>query len=122
MSTPWRSEKIRRSLDEAQQFAQVVADQMPAGVEWHFGGSFARGAATVGDLDVIIVAEDATLEEGALFGSVELPSKGIEWQRRGPKIAQGDLTVDGLGTMHVDFWLVQPAQRGAFLLGRSRWA
>jgi DNA polymerase (family 10) len=114
-SEKWRSEKVRRSISEAKKFAQVIAEQMPAGVEWHFGGSYARGAATVGDLDVIVVSEDGTFEE-TLFGAIELPSEGITWQRRGPKIAQGDLEVEGLGAMHVDFWLVKPAQRGAFLL------
>lgn len=107
MAEKWRSEKIRQPWAVADKLADALRAEIPAGVEFHFGGSYRRKAETVGDLDVVIVTKDGT------FGDVILPLS-VDYQRRGDKVAQGDLTVDGV-TMHVDFWACSESERGAFL-------
>lgn len=107
-SESWRSEKVRRPLAEVQKFVDVLKAEIPDGVEWHLGGSISRGASTIGDLDIVFVTESGTLE------GIELP-KSFEPERKGDKISQGDIVVDG-DRMHLDIWSCTPKERGAFLM------
>lgn len=113
MAEKWRSEKIRRTPEQMQPFADLLASEMPADVEWHFGGSYRRRAATVGDLDIVVITETGRFGEDLFDGGVALPTS-VKFQRRGEKVAQGDLSI-GEETIHVDFWAATPAERGAFL-------
>lgn len=123
MSEAWRSEKVRQPYEVAKVFADYIAQRMPAGVEWHFGGSYRRHADQIGDIDFVVVTESGLLDDG-LFGGVQLPAE-IEWQRGGKAAAFGDLTLDFTDpfdtsktyqeTMHIDVWACTPKQRGAFL-------
>jgi len=107
-SDKWRSDKVRRPLAEVKKFVEVLTQEIPAGVEWHLGGSISRGAPTIGDLDVVFITESGTLE------GIDLP-KSFEPERKGDKISQGDLVVDG-DRMHLDIWACSPKERGAFLM------
>ena len=66
MPEGWRTEKRRLPREVAQRFADYFAELMDSDVEWHFGGSYRRGAAEVGDLDIVVVTESGSLE-GSLF-------------------------------------------------------
>lgn len=114
MSTPWRSEKIRRPRALVQPFVDKIASEMPDGVEFHFGGSWRRGAPIVGDLDILVVVEGGTFDASLFSPGVQLPPS-VTVQRSGPKVVNGDLTLDGQ-TIHVDFWACAPNERGAFLM------
>lgn len=119
MSKPWRQEKVRRPRAAVQPFVNLLYSEMPDGIEWYLGGSWRRGALMVGDLDVVIITESGTLPStsvSALLSGFELPPS-VTYQRRGLKIAQGDLTLPGTReSIHVDFWGCTPQERGAFLL------
>jgi hypothetical protein len=106
MSEKWRSEKIRQPREVAQKFVDAIAAGMPEGVEFHVGGSWRRGAAQIGDIDVVVVTESGHFND-------ELDHLDATWQRTG-EIVLGDLTVDGI-TMHVDFWCCSPKELGAFM-------
>jgi hypothetical protein len=45
--------------------------------------------------------------------NLELPPS-VDWQRRGPKVAQGDLWI-GDEAIHIDFWSCKPNERGSYL-------
>jgi len=77
-------------------------------VDWTVGGSWRRMAETIGDLDIMIVTPDGTLND------VELP-RSFHAQHQGPQVVQGDLVV-GEDSIHVDFWSCKPEARGAFLM------
>lgn len=112
-SQPWRTPKVRKTRIEAQEFINVLRRELTqVGLvedeTFFFGGSWRREAPSVGDIDVAIVTPDGT------FGDLALPG-GVDYQRRGPKIAQGGLDLDVFGAMHVDFWACSPQEIGAFL-------
>ncbi len=70
-------------------------------------------AKVIGDLDILVVTENGELN-GSLFESgVNLP-RSVDWQRSGPKVAQGDLWL-GDDAIHVDVWSCKPNERGAYL-------
>jgi len=128
-SEPWRTPKVRRPRRVVQHFVDYISTELEganSGLEFYVGGSWRRGAETIGDLDVVIVTESGEFN-GDLFGSpgVQLP-RGVDFQRQGPKIAQGGLELeipkDGDSelffehvAMHVDFWCCKPSEVGAFL-------
>lgn len=103
---PWRTPKKRRSREDAQLFVDALTQGMPADAEWYLGGSWRRGAPTVGDFDIGIITE-------SLDDFVFPPEVTV--QHRGPRKIMGDLTVNGQ-TMHIDFWAVLPEELGAWLL------
>lgn len=117
MTEGWRTEKRRLPRKVAQRFADYFAERMDPDVEWHFGGSYRRGAAEIGDLDIVVVTESGSLEGNLFEPAVHLP-EAIVWQRGRKKARFGDLTLDVDGdpvTMHIDVWACTPKQRGAFL-------
>jgi DNA polymerase/3'-5' exonuclease PolX len=107
---PWRSEKVRRTRAEVQPIADALASEireLNPGLEFHFGGSWRRGAESIGDLDLLLVTEDGTMQ------GVVLPPFVVV-QRSGSRMTQGDYSAANT-TMHVDFWSCSPPERGAFL-------
>lgn len=101
-----------------QLLTEELADDNP-GLEFHFGGSWRRGAPVIGDLDILVITEAGTLTPDLLDpAGVVLPSL-VTWQRSGPRIANGDLLLPGStgwpGALHVDVWSARPASRGAML-------
>jgi hypothetical protein len=52
----WRSAKTRYSREDAQSFVDHIVRGMPPGSDFTIGGSWRRGAPTVGDLDVMVPA------------------------------------------------------------------
>lgn len=120
------AEKVRRPRVEVQKFVDVLQREMPDGTEWLIGGSWARGASDIADLDVLVV-----LESGS-FAGFTFP-RSFKNERAGDQIVQGTLwtattPVEGLsrGTPHViteasksirvDFWVCTPKQRGGFTM------
>lgn len=113
-SKGWRSAKVRRARADVQPFVDVLNHEMPADLEYHLLGSWRRGAPDIGDIDVLIVTESGEMGD-TLFGSgVELPTS-FHAQRRGPKVAQGDLVLPDDSAIHLDFWSCKPIERGAYL-------
>lgn len=105
---PWRSEKVRLTQEQVRPLAVALRLEMHRlnpDLEFHFGGSYRRGAQTVGDLDTVCVVESLT--------EVIFP-ESVTIHRGGVLTAQGDFTHDGR-TVHVDFWSAKPEARGAFL-------
>ncbi|MDP9795230.1 hypothetical protein J2S43_003742 [Catenuloplanes nepalensis] len=91
----------------------LLTSEMPPDVEYHLLGSWRRKAKVIGDLDILVVTENGELN-GSLFESgVNLP-RSVDWQRSGPKVAQGDLWL-GDDAIHVDVWSCKPNERGAYL-------
>lgn len=95
---------MKRRLARA--VVQPVVEQLEAWaatqqVKIMFGGSWRRGCATVGDLDLIVLAD--TLE------GIVLPGDTVPY-RDGSKVAQ--LAIDGV---QVDVWACPPDQAGPFL-------
>jgi DNA polymerase/3'-5' exonuclease PolX len=90
---------------------------MPSNYAWIIGGSWRRQAPDIGDLDVMVVTATGNFENFPFPPSFQA-------QRRGEKIAQGDLVIkapggvldSSVGTIHVDFWAVAPKEQGAFLM------
>jgi DNA polymerase/3'-5' exonuclease PolX len=101
-------DKKRIPRGEAAYAAGLLAFQMPVDIRWHMGGSWRRGAAWIGDLDVLVVTESGTFAEFP-FPACFTPERG------GDRIVNGHVTaLNGL-VMHADFWACTPAQAGAFL-------
>jgi DNA polymerase (family 10) len=120
VSNQWRSEKLRRPREVVAHYVQVlteeIADDNP-GLEFHFGGSWRRGAPVIGDLDILVIT-DGLLTPTLLDAGVVLPSV-VQWQRLGPRIANGDLLLPESsgwpGPLHIDVWQALPRSRGAML-------
>lgn len=98
-----------------QVLTEELADENP-GLEFHFCGSWRRGADPVGDLDVVCLSESlftATLFEPGIV----LPSlPGMTYQRTGPRLAAAELLLpDGL-PLHFDLFQFKPSSRGPALL------
>lgn len=68
----------------------------------------------VGDLDLLVVCE-YPITPNLFEPGVQLPSV-VDWQRAGPRIANGDLRLPDGSSMHVDVWHSPPENRGAMLL------
>jgi DNA polymerase IV len=97
-----------------QVLTEELADDNP-GLRFEFGGSWRRGAAHCGDLDIVITTESGRLAPDLLDPvGVHLPSV-ITYQRFGPKIAQGDLLLPD-GPLHVDIWGCRPCEWAAFMM------
>lgn len=84
-------------------------------LEFHVAGSWRRGSPVIGDLDLIVVTEAGLLEPTLFDAGVQLP-RIVQWQRLGPKIANGDVRMPDGGVLHVDVWACRPNERGAFLM------
>ena len=121
MAHTWRSAKIRRPRDVVARYVQVLteelADDNGPELDFTFGGSWRRGAEVIGDLDILIISEH-DLAPNLLTPGVRLPSV-VDWQRHGPRIANGDLTLPDCcgwpGPLHIDVWHGYPRSRGAML-------
>lgn len=132
----WRTSKVRRTREDTQMFVDLLEREMPE-CEWYLGGSWARKAPTIGDLDVMVVRDPPTfkgqevlvgdaedVEEQVMAGQAFMETGRFVFpvsfrsQRGGAQIVQGDLTVAPHSmyeeSIHVDFWCVPPVARGAF--------
>lgn len=118
MSPQWRSEKLRRPREIVDHYVQVLTEQLSddnLGLQFTFAGSWRRNAPVIGDLDIVVTTETGRLAPDLLDpAGVVLPSF-VEFQRLGPKIAQGDIRLPD-GPLHVDFWSCTPRERAAFLM------
>ncbi len=117
MTDRWRSEKLRRPRGIVQPVVQRLADELSTAnpeLEFHFGGSWRRGAEVIGDIDILIVTETGSLNPNLLDPGVQLPSS-IVYQRFGDKVAQGDVPLPD-GPLHIDIWSCRPQERGAYLM------
>lgn len=94
---------------------QLVASNPDGELEFHVAGSWRRGADLIGDIDLVIVTETGTLASDLLNSGVRLPTC-VQWQRSGPKIADGSMPMPDGGDLHIDFWSCRPCERGAFLM------
>jgi hypothetical protein len=94
MPEGWRSEKKKLPREVAYRFADYISEEMDPNVEWHFGGSYRRGAPVVGDLDIVVVTDSGRLDGDLFTPEVALP-KGIVWQRGRKHARFGDLTRPG---------------------------
>jgi DNA polymerase (family 10) len=83
------------------------------GLEFHFGGSWRRGAPVIGDIDILVITEAGTLAPDLLDPGVILP-ECVTWQRRGARVANGDMVLLD-GPLHIDVWSAKPESRGAML-------
>ncbi len=90
---------------------EEFSDDNP-GVELHVGGSWRRCAPVIGDIDLLVIS-DSDLTPNLLDPGIILPSI-VQWQRSGPRIANGDLQMPD-GPLHVDVWQAPPQSRGAML-------
>jgi len=98
--------KVRRPFADLVQPAQELLDFFrEAGVVCELGGSMRRHATTVGDIDIVVLAESLDL--------VELPD-WLDYVRSGEKAAHGEMDLDG-HPLGVDIWCATPNQWGAFL-------
>src|SRR4051794_38213657 len=91
----WRSEKIRRSRAVVAPVVEELSEELATanpGLEFWFGGSWRRGAETIGDLDILIVNASGTLQADLLDPGVALPTT-VRWQRIGPRIANGEIAL-----------------------------
>jgi DNA polymerase (family X) len=115
----WRSQKVRRPRHEIEpcisRLAEELSERNPGALEFHFGGSWRRGAPVIGDIDILIVTETGLLSADLLSEGVELPGC-VTYQRSGPKIALGSMPTPDGGELHVDIWSCPPRERGAQLL------
>lgn len=113
--TSWRLPKIRRPRAEIEPFVDVLRAELPTDVEWHLMGSYRRGAEVVGDLDVLVITDDGELQGDLWKPGIVLPPS-VDWDRLGPKIAQGSLFLADNDYVHVDVWSATPKMRGAMLM------
>lgn len=117
----WRSPKVRRPRHVVEPIVQALTEELAddnPGLEFVFAGSWRRGTAEVGDLDIVVIS-DSPFTPTLFEPGVVLPSR-VTWQRRGPRIAAGDIEVgDGLPPMHVDAFHFLPSSRGPALLALS---
>jgi DNA polymerase/3'-5' exonuclease PolX len=112
----WRSEKVRRPREVVYPYLQRLIEEFQddnPGVEFYVGGSWRRGAQVIGDIDILVISEEP-LTPSLFQPGVILPSC-VTWQRRGPRIANGDIWLPD-GPMHVDLWQARPEARGAMLM------
>lgn len=117
MAVRWRSEKLRRPRAAIQPVIDELASELSennSGLEFHFGGSWRRGAKVIGDIDILIVTETGSLNPNLLDPGVQLPPS-IVYQRFGDKVAQGDVLLPD-GPLHIDIWSCKPNERGAYLM------
>lgn len=118
MTEPWRSTKVRRPRAQVQDVAGLLDLWMKLhnpSTAYHFGGSWRRGKDTIGDLDIVVITPNGEFEPDLLhdFEPIRLPG---EFQRKGGKIAQGDIPIGLSGEcIHIDFWACKPEEVGAFL-------
>lgn len=113
----WRSEKKRRPREDVVPYVEQLAEELAAsnpGLEFHLGGSWRRGAPVVGDIDVLLVNEAGNLAADLISPGVNLP-EWVVWQRRGNRIANGDILLPD-GELHLDCWAVPPSARAAALM------
>jgi DNA polymerase/3'-5' exonuclease PolX len=112
----WRSEKKRRSRAEIQPVVDLLVAELQTqnpGLEVHVGGSYRRGAPTIGDIDILVITEAGTLAPDLLDPGVILPER-VTWQRRGARVANGEMALDD-GPLLIDVWAAKPESRGAML-------
>lgn len=99
----------KRPRSKALRFAVELSASMPRELEWHLGGSWRRGAAMIGDLDVLVVTPSGTIE------GVRLPACFRDSGGTGTVAAHGEIAAAG-ERIGCDIWACTPAQRGAFLM------
>lgn len=92
---------------------EELADDNP-GVDYVVGGSWRRGAESIGDIDVLVL-HDGPLTATLFEPGIVLPSL-VSWQRHGPRIANGDVRMRDGTAIHVDLWVQPPLSRAAALL------
>ena len=93
MADRWRSEKLRRPRAFLQPYVDKLTNEISElnpDLEFTIGGSWRRGAEVIGDLDLLIVNDAGTLAPDLLSPGVRLPTC-VTYQRRGDKVAQGDM-------------------------------
>lgn len=108
---------MRRPRAEVEPYLMAVLEELAddnPGVEYHVGGSWRRGAESIGDLDILLI-HDGPLTATLFEPGVVLPSL-VTWQRSGPRIANGDLHLPDGTALHVDLWCQPPRSRAAALL------
>lgn len=111
--TGWRSDKVKRPREVVAPYANALKQWFEnQGLTVELGGSFRRGAAMVGDVDVVIQTE--SLEPSLLQPGVKFPDK-VRWDRMGPQVAQGSLVLPDGSELHIDVWAATAQQWGAFL-------
>jgi DNA polymerase/3'-5' exonuclease PolX len=134
MSTPWRSEKVRRPRAEVEPLVKMVTHGIEIAMRGAnvfatnriiVGGSWRRGAPEIGDLDILVVTES-----GFLDFPLQIPFFKI--QHQGDRIIQGDYVfrIPGEGSddqpgdsaqpwseaiIHVDIWSCKPIEKGGML-------
>ncbi|MET8149403.1 hypothetical protein ACIBSW_34625 [Actinoplanes sp. NPDC049668] len=96
-------------------FVELLTAELPTDIEWHLMGSYRRNAEVVGDLDVLVVTEDGELAGDLWKPGITLPPS-VDWDRMGPKIAQGSLFLSENDYVHIDIWSCTPKMRGAMLM------
>lgn len=116
MGNEWRTQKIRRPRSDVEPYLSAMLEELcddNPHLEHYVGGSYRRGCDVLGDIDVLVISE-SPLTPSLLDPGVMLPSL-VRWQRSGPRIANGDLTLPD-GPLHVDFWQAPPSARASMLL------
>jgi DNA polymerase (family 10) len=95
--------------------AQFVCGNPDDPPELHVAGSWRRGAAQVGDLDIVIVSDSGSLTGDSMSPGLLLPTI-VQWDRHGDRIAQGTMPLEGEPVgLHVDVWACTRSQFGAML-------
>jgi DNA polymerase (family 10) len=117
---PWRTAKVRRPRTVVAPYVHRLLDEIhlynpDQEVEVHVTGSWRRGADPIGDIDLIVINETGMLAADLMSPGIVLPDF-VRWQRSGPKIANGSITMPDGGDLHVDAWSCKPNERGAFLM------
>lgn len=108
---------MRRPREEVAPYVEQLAEELATsnpGLEFVLGGSWRRGAAVIGDIDVLIINESGTLAPDLLGPGVVLP-EWVVWQRHGSRIANGSVLLPD-GDLHCDVWAVPPSARAAALM------
>jgi DNA polymerase/3'-5' exonuclease PolX len=116
MAQQWRSPKVKRPREIVAEYVQILTEELAdenIGLKFMFGGSWRRGALMLGDLDILIETPNGRLAPD-LFDpvGVRLPDV-IDFERRGPKIAQGSIALPD-GPLHIDIWSCRPNEWAAF--------
>jgi DNA polymerase/3'-5' exonuclease PolX len=117
VSRQWRAPKIRRPRAEVEPHLLAVLEELAddnPGVEYVVGGSWRRGAESIGDIDILLI-HDGPLTANLFEPGIVLPSL-VGWQRSGSRIANGDYRMPDGTALHVDLWVQPPVSRAAALL------
>jgi DNA polymerase/3'-5' exonuclease PolX len=110
---------VRRSRGAVEPHLELLLAQLaesnPKLVAVHVVGSWRRGLAEVGDLDLVLVTDSGQMTGDLLTPGVVLPSV-VDWDRAGARQANGSIPLAEGADLHVDVWCCSPAQLGGHLL------